>query len=185
MINIKNLEHDKLTINHWQLNESESWCILGRNGSGKQYISQLLSDEFTPNSATELQLPSPEKVGIISFEAQQKTYEQALDAQAPDYIDIDQVATKAKDFLPKDKHGDPLIDQFNLRHRMDTGYLQLSTGESRKLLILQALFSGIELLVCDNPFDSLDIDSCEILSDALGELSRHGVSVLLMLSNRQ
>jgi molybdate transport system ATP-binding protein len=185
MIHILNLAHDKLTINHWQLHQNESWCVLGRNGSGKQYISQLLSGEFVPNNATVLELPSPAKVGIISFEAQQKTYEQALDAQAPDYVDINQVATKAKDFLPKDKHADPLIDQFNLRHRMDTGYLQLSTGESRKLLILQALFSGIELLVCDNPFDSLDVKSCDVLSVALGHLPQHGVSVLLMLSNRQ
>jgi molybdate transport system ATP-binding protein len=185
MINILNLEHDKLTINHWQLQENESWSILGRNGSGKQYISQLLSGVFTPNSVTTLVTPSATEVGVISFEAQQKTYELALDAQAPDYIDINQVATKAKDFLPKDKHTDPLIDQFNLRHRMETGYLQLSTGESRKLLILQALFSGIKLLVCDNPFDSLDVDSCDVLSDALGKLPEHGVSVLLMLSNRQ
>jgi len=185
MINIVNLEHEKLTINNWQLLENESWCVLGRNGSGKQYLDQLLTGTFQPTCFEKLILPNKNKVGMISFEAQQKTYEQALDAEAPDYVEVNEAATKAKDFLPKDRWNDPLISEFGLTHRLDTGYLQLSTGESRKLLILQALFSGIEILVCDNPFDSLDVGSCEALSIALVRLSKTGVSVLLMLSNRQ
>lgn len=185
MINIVNLEHEKLTIKNWQLLENETWCVLGRNGSGKQYLDQLLMGTFQPTSVEKLILPNKEKVGMISFEAQQKTYEQALDAEAPDYVEVNEAATKAKDFLPKDRWNDPLISEFGLSHRLDTGYLQLSTGESRKLLILQALFSGIEILVCDNPFDSLDVGSCEALSIALARLSKTGVSVLLMLSNRQ
>lgn len=185
MINIVNLEHKKLTINNWQLLENENWCVLGRNGSGKQYLDQLLTGTFQPTCFEKLILPNKNKVGMISFEAQQKTYEQALDAEAPDYVGINEAATKAKDFLPKDRWNDPLISEFALTHRLDTGYLQLSTGESRKLLILQALFSGIEILVCDNPFDSLDVGSCEALSIALARLSKTGVSVLLLLSNRQ
>jgi len=185
MINIVNLEHEKLTINNWQLLENESWCVLGRNGSGKQYLDQLLTGTFQPTCFEKLILPNKNKVGMISFEAQQKTYEQALDAEAPDYVEVNEAATKAKDFLPEDRWNDPLISEFGLTHRLDTGYLQLSTGESRKLLILQALFSGIEILVCDNPFDSLDVGSCEALSIALARLSKTGVSVLLMLSNRQ
>ena len=185
MINIINLEHDKLTINNWQLRENECWCVLGRNGSGKQYLDQLLTGSFNPTRFKELTIPTKEKVGMISFEAQQKTYENALNAEAPDYVDANEAATKAKDFLPQNRWNDPLISEFGLSHRMDTGYLQLSTGESRKLLILEAIFSGIELLVCDNPFDSLDVASCEALSIALERLSKNGVSILLMLSNRQ
>lgn len=185
MINIINLEHDNLTINHWQLRENESWCVLGRNGSGKQYLDQLLTGTFNPIQFKQLTLPDKEKVGMISFEAQQKTYERALDAEAPDYVEVNEAATKAKDFLPQNRWNDPLISEFGLSHRMDTGYLQLSTGESRKLLILEAIFSGIELLVCDNPFDSLDVASCKALSIALERLSKNGVSILLMLSNRQ
>lgn len=185
MINIINLEHNKLTINNWQLRENECWCVLGRNGSGKQYLDQLLTGSFNPTRFKELTIPTKEKVGMISFEAQQKTYENALNAEAPDYVDANEAATKAKDFLPQNRWNDPLISEFGLSHRMDTGYLQLSTGESRKLLILEAIFSGIELLVCDNPFDSLDVASCEALSIALERLSKNGVSILLMLSNRQ
>jgi molybdate transport system ATP-binding protein len=185
MINVQNFEHEKLTIKNWQLQDNQSGTILGRNGSGKQYINQLLTGTLFPKKCDELTLPSPEKVGLISFEAQQDVYEYALEEEAPDYIDANEVATKARDFLPEDRWNDPLINEFGLSHRLDTKYIHLSTGESRKLLILQKLFSGVDLLVCDNPFDSLDAPSCETLSKALERLALNNVSVLLMLSNRQ
>ncbi|WP_076420931.1 ATP-binding cassette domain-containing protein [Colwellia sp. UCD-KL20] len=185
MINIVNFEHNKLTIKSWQLNKNERWCVLGRNGSGKQYIDQLLTGDLSPYSAEQLTLPDNNKVGMISFETQQEVYEHELKIDASDFINANDIGTQAKDFLPESKWNDPLIAAFGLSHRLETGYRQLSTGEGRKLLILQAIFNGIELLVCDNPFDSLDVESCDALSKALERLSSNGISIVLMLSNRQ
>lgn len=189
MIKIINFEHPQLTINHWQVEQSESWCILGRNGSGKQYLDKLLTGQLTDATVELCQLPQAEKVALVSFETQQRIYEHELKMDASDYIDANDIGTKAKDFLPKDKLTDPLIADFGLSHRLEYGYRQLSTGEGRKLLILQAIFNGVELLICDNPFDSLDEASCLALSHALEHLSQErsesNVTVLLMLSNRQ
>jgi molybdate transport system ATP-binding protein len=60
MINIINFEHPQLHINHWQVDQCESWCILGRNGSGKQYLDQLLTGELTAASVELCQLPQAE-----------------------------------------------------------------------------------------------------------------------------
>ena len=185
MINIVNFEHDKLAIKQWQLLENENWCVLGRNGSGKQYFNQLLIGELLPTSCEQLALPPNDKVVIISFEAQQDIYEAVLEKVSPDYADINQAMIKAKNFLPENKWHDPLVTEFGLSQRLDTSYLQLSTGESRKLLILQSIFQGVDLLVCDNPFDSLDIASCTALSSAFARLSQAGITIVLLLSNRQ
>lgn len=185
MINIVNFEHDKLAIKQWQLLENENWCVLGRNGSGKQYFNQLLIGELLPTSCEQLALPPNDKVAIISFEAQQDIYEAVLEKVSPDYVDINQAMIKAKNFLPENKWHDPLVTEFGLSQRLDTSYLQLSTGESRKLLILQSIFQGVDLLVCDNPFDSLDIASCTALSSAFARLSQAGITIVLLLSNRQ
>lgn len=185
MINITNFEHTKLAVKNWQVLENESWCVLGRNGSGKQYLDQLLTGDLLPTSVDKLTLPSADRIGLVSFETQQDIYEHELKMDATDYIDAHDVGTKAKDFLPQDKLNDQLICEFGLTHRLESGYRQLSTGEGRKLLILQAIFNGVELLVCDNPFDSLDEASCVALSSALERLSKTGINVLLMLSNRQ
>jgi molybdate transport system ATP-binding protein len=185
MIKVKNFKHIHLSVKSWQVLEDENWCILGRNGAGKQYLDQLLMGTLQPEEVDELVLPLASKVGLVSFESQQEVYEHELKIDTSDYIDGNDIGTKAKDFLPKDKLNDNLIDEFGLSHRLESGYRQLSTGEGRKLLILQAIFNGVELLICDNPFDSLDEASCLALSNALERLSKTGINVLLMLSNRQ
>lgn len=185
MINITNFEHPKLVVKSWQVLKNESWCILGRNGSGKQYLDQLLTGELLPESVGTFSIPNLNKVGMVSFESQQEIYEHELKIDATNDTNANDIGTPAKDFLPQDKLNDPLINEFGLSHRLESGYKQLSTGEGRKLLILQAIFNGVELLVCDNPFDSLDEASCIALSHALERLSKTGINVLLMLSNRQ
>jgi molybdate transport system ATP-binding protein len=185
MINITNFKHAKLTIKHWQILKNESWCVLGRNGAGKQFIDQLLIGLIQPESADEFTLPSADKIGMVSFETQQDIYEHELKIDATDDKNLNDIGTQAKDFLPKDKLNDALISEFGLSHKLESGYRQLSTGEGRKLLILQAIFNGVELLVCENPFDSLDEASCIALSTALERLSKNGINVLLMLNNRQ
>jgi molybdate transport system ATP-binding protein len=184
MINIQNFQHTKLSIKSWQLTQNQNWCVLGKNGSGKQYLDQLFTGELTDANAQACQLPSADKVALVSFEQQQRIYEHELKIDRTDYLDVNDIGTKAKDFLPANKLKDPLIDAFGLSHRLEFGYRQLSTGEGRKLLILQAIFNGVELLVCDNPFDSLDNESCQALSKALQGLSSQGITVLLLLSNR-
>ena len=185
MITINNFQHSKLTINHWQVIKGQSWSVLGKNGSGKQYFDQVLTGKLDADSVDSCILPKKDKVALVSFENQQAIYENELKIDATDYLNENDIGTLAKDFLPKDKLSDPLISHFYLAHRLETGYRQLSTGESRKLLILKAIFEGVDLLICDNPFDSLDKASCIALSDALEKLCHKGITVLLMLSNRQ
>ena len=179
MINIKNFVHLQLTMTNWQVIKKQHWCVLGRNGSGKQYLEQVLKGILQPETADEFIIPPANKVGLVSFESQQNIYENELK------IDTSTMGTQAKDFLPKDKLNDELISAFGLSHRLESDYQQLSTGEGRKLLILQAIFNGVELLVCENPFDSLDEASCLALSTVLERLSKTGVTIVLMLNNRQ
>ncbi|MGJ8691455.1 MAG: ATP-binding cassette domain-containing protein [Thalassotalea sp.] len=185
MIDIKNFQHHQLTISNWQVEQRDTWCVLGKNGSGKQYIDELFTGKLTAQNVGTLTLPPADKIAMVSFETQQRIYEHELKMDASDFLDANDVGTLAKNFLPAEHLNDPLITAFNLSHRLETGYRQLSTGEGRKLLILQAIFNGVELLVCDNPFDSLDEDSCLALSKALAELANNNVTVILLLSNRQ
>ena len=185
MIDINNFKHPKLTISKWQIAEHETWCVLGKNGSGKQYLDQLLTSELKGGTADKLLLPQTDKVAMVSFETQQAIYEHEIKIDRSDYIDKQDIGTLAKDFLPANKLNHPFIEEFGLADKLESGYRQLSTGEGRKLLILQAILSGIELLICDNPFDSLDEGSCLALSNVLEKLAKTHINVLLLLSNRQ
>lgn len=185
LVDIINFKHPKLTINNWQLAKQQSWCVLGLNGSGKQYVDKLLMGELSAISTDKLILPKPSTVSVISFETQQAVYEHELKIDSTDFLDKKDVGTKAKEFLPSNKLDDPLVNAFGLSHRLESGYRQLSTGEGRKLLILSSIFAGAQILVCDNPFDSLDEGSCLALSTAFEKVSILGITVVLLLSNRQ
>ncbi len=157
---------------------------MGRNGSGKQWITALLSGELTSYRADTCCLPDSSDVGVISFERQQQIFEHELAIDESDLTDDVDYGTPVRDFFPSDQLAHPLIDQLHMRHKLDNGYRQLSTGESRKVLIIQSVLNGARLLLCENPFDSLDIDACETLSNALGHIAQH-INVVLLLNNVQ
>lgn len=187
MIQIENIEHPQLKVLHWRINAGESWCVIGRNGSGKQLIDQLLMNELPDcgESGVLQRTLTNEQIALISFEQQQKIFEEQVKLAANDFLSDADTATRAREFLPEASLSDPLIDTLGLRHRLDARYTELSTGESRKLLVLVAIFKGVALLILDNPFDSLDQASCTALSTTLAHICERGIAVVFLLSNRQ
>ena len=158
--------------------------MFGRNGSGKQIIDQLLVGDVVPRQGVVDRAIEPDQIALISFERQQATYEEEWRLAATDIIPEDEWGTRVADFLPLDRLDDTLIDQLNMRHRLQAFYRELSTGESRKLMVLKALLDEAELLICDNPFDSLDQGTVQALSETFRLAVASGVAVILLLSNR-
>ncbi len=184
LIEIADVECDGLEIASWRVGAGEAWCVFGRNGSGKQLLDRLLTGDLTPRTGQlSLAIPSSE-IRLVSFEAQQAIYEEERRLAAGDWIPDDEQGTRVEDFLPRNKLEDPLIDTLRMRHRLRAFYRELSTGESRKLLVLKAILEDAQLLLCDNPFDSLDQQSVAALSDTLAQAVTRGISVVLLLSNR-
>lgn len=59
----------------------------------------------------------------------------------------------------------------------------LSSGELRKLLIINALTMLPDLLILDNPYIGLDETSRAMLDDAFKELIAQGINIILLLCN--
>jgi molybdate transport system ATP-binding protein len=185
MIRITAFKSPDLSVDNWTISSGEAWCVVGPNGSGKQFIDRLLLGQLEGDSRGSVTHELPvTAISLVSFEEQQSIFERELKLAANDLLPESETATRAIDFLPADKINDPLLDALNLRHRLDRPYTQLSTGESRKLLIAQALFQGAEILILDNPFDSLDHKACENLSAALKSVWETGTTMVFLLSNR-
>lgn len=73
---------------------------------------------------------------------------------------------------------------FNIRHIPDKRINYLSSGETRKLLLLKALSASPDLLILDNPYIGLDTESREILDEAITTIISHGISVMLLVADR-
>jgi molybdate transport system ATP-binding protein len=183
-IRLSACHYDGLMVPEWSISPGEGWCLFGLNGSGKQVVDNLLVGEIAPQKGRVEHRLSQQDIALISFERQQAIYEEEWRLAATDIIPEDERGTRVADFLPPSRLDDPLIDALNMRYRLNAFYRELSTGESRKLMVLKALLEGARLLVCDNPFDSLDQKTVAALNETLCQVVASGASVVLLLSNR-
>jgi len=76
---------------------------------------------------------------------------------------------------------DALIEQFGLDDLLDRAFRKLSTGETRKVMLIRALTSDPELLILDEPFEGLDVKSLAALQEHLQEVSQN-IPILCVLN---
>jgi molybdate transport system ATP-binding protein len=173
--------HD-LFIDRFEAGPGEAWCLVGTNRSGIDTFFKLLSGELPDVKAELLELP--ENPGVVSFKRQQALFEEELKKDDTDYLDRIDPGTRAASFLnnPED-HGD-LIKAFAMADSMDKGYRQLSTGQSRKLMLLSQITQGIASLVVQAPYEGLDRASCDELDKALAVCHQWGIQLFITVHNQ-
>lgn len=159
---------------NWTLEENQHWVITGTNGSGKSALSAILAGagDQTSGSITGL----PERVELVSFEAQAELIERELKKDDADIMDVISEGTPVREILEEGKSLNPdfdanlleeLIGKFKLEHMLERSFRKLSTGETRKIMLIRALVNKPGLLILDEPFDGLDVDSMAMLNELL------------------
>ena len=177
-------KHFSLKHINWQLAPKQHWVILGGNGSGKSALAAILWGVGEPISGSIQGLPT--KTALVSFEAQAELIEQERKKDDADILDIIPEGTAVKELLtlPEADAGylAGLIELFKFQPLLERGFRKLSTGETRKLLLIRALACRPELLVLDEPFEGLDAVSIRLLENLLTECARQ--TRIVMVLNR-
>lgn len=175
-----------LSLPALSLNESESWAFVGSNGSGKSALARALSDELTLLTGDrENQF---KHIVRISFEQLQKLVTEEWQRNNTDMLsegEDDTGRTTAEIIQLEQANQDQcqrLAEMFGISHLLNRRFKYLSTGETRKTLLCQALISSPDLLILDEPFDGLDVASRHQLAQLLSELSAQGVTLVLVLN---
>jgi molybdate transport system ATP-binding protein len=170
-----------ITLN---LGPDEHWAIVGANGSGKSSLGKLLCNRLEICSGTAITVDRAE---FVSFE------------QVIEILDFERYHDDS-DFLDRIDHGTPvrefilgtgveddstlieLAEKMNFLPLLDRGIRFLSTGEMRKVVICKALLQKPQLLVLDEPFDGLDVESRGILQQLIADIIAKGIKVVLLLN---
>ncbi|WP_202303839.1 molybdate ABC transporter ATP-binding protein ModF [Dryocola clanedunensis] len=175
-----------LSLNHLTLRSGESWAFVGANGSGKSALARALAGTL-PLLKGE-RSGDFSRVALLSFEQLQKLVGDEWQRNNTDMLSPDEEDTgRTTAEIIQDEVQDPercekLATLFGIQHLLTRRFKYLSTGETRKTLLCQALMPKPDLLILDEPFDGLDVKSREQLAGLLGELSDHGYTLVLVLN---
>ncbi|MAY00557.1 MAG: molybdate ABC transporter ATP-binding protein ModF [Oceanospirillaceae bacterium] len=165
-----------LQVADWQMNAGEFWAITGTNGSGKTVLSLLAAERVVLSKGTADNLPV--NVSYVSLEAQAEQIETERKEDESDLNDSADKGTLIRDFLAPVEDVEAWVEKLGIRHLLDSGFRALSTGESRKVLLINALRERPDLLVLDEPLEGLDQTSRAALSEALDQLQAEGQAIL-------
>ncbi|MFK3861086.1 ATP-binding cassette domain-containing protein [Pseudoalteromonas rhizosphaerae] len=160
----------------WQVESAQHWVLLGGNGAGKSAITAVLLDQANIVSGT--RSCDFKRTEIVSSDLQKQLITAELLADQDDITDGKTSPKLVSELIYQ--QSSPYFDQ-QLCQQLITGFAfetllkqrlrALSTGETRKLMLIKALSNRPELIVLDEPFDGLDVQSVELLRSVLIELS--------------
>jgi molybdate transport system ATP-binding protein len=128
--------------------------VTGPNGSGKSTAARALAARVAGSL-------------LLSAESQQAFYEAQLAADEGNFKQGIDTSSTVRQLLGDAGRSHPLFAAFRLEALWERGYRQLSTGEARKVLLLQAVLGAPPLLILDDPFDGLDRAAVAELAQAI------------------
>lgn len=175
-----------LQINKLAIYKGESWAFVGSNGSGKTALANALCQEGI--------LLSGELINTftcpisLSFEKLQKMIEEEWRRNNTDLLsegEEDTGLTVAEVIQMQIKDNERcllLAKQFGIEYLLSRRFKYLSTGESRKVLLIQLLMNQPDLLILDEPFDGLDVNSRRALNELLALLHQQNLTIVLILN---
>ncbi len=161
--------------------------IIGPNGSGKTTLAKVIEKGW--NIRTNKISGLRDKMSIKSIEFSDihslagfsvEYYQQRFEAMMND--DVPTVASLMGKRVTGDrwKH---LCTRLNLHDVENKRINYLSSGELRKLLLINLLFELPDLLIIDNPYIGLDSASRQLLNETVAQIASQGVSVIMLLCN--
>lgn len=160
-------------------------AIVGLNGSGKTTLGTILEKGRYAYGNRLRFSDSISKVKMLSFTdihsftgVDVQYYSQRMEATANDYV------ATVRDIFKEKNHNEiwtSLSYAFDLDGLLDKKINYLSSGELRKLLIINALCDKPDILIMDNPYIGLDAESRSELDEVIIKLRDSGMSFIMLL----
>lgn len=168
----------QLEIEKFELAATESVLICGDNASGKSLLAQIISGDIKADSG---EIICPDHVAAVSFSLESDVLAQDRHDDNSEAIEggIDW-GRSAGEMIGRGNTLTKVIDLLQIAPLLDKPFKILSTGETRKVLLAQALVKEPDLLVLDEPYAGLDIASQRHLTKVLEQLIAQGTSIVLI-----
>lgn len=158
--------------------------IVGHNGSGKSVLFKMMCGFIFPDQGSVIvngeelgkNKRFPENFGII--------------IDKPGYLG-DKTGFENLRYLAdiqnkiSDEKIKEILERVGLSHTIMQKVKNYSLGMKQKLAIAQAIMEDQEILLLDEPFNGLDVDSVENIRDLLKSLNNQGKTIFLTSHNNE
>lgn len=184
------LAEDKLLkIESLTINRGEFWAFVGANGSGKSALASAIAGSLVCLSGEYFN--TFEKIGHLSAEIINKLISEEWernnsDMLAENEIELGRTVTQV---IQNDVQNKPrflqITKQFGIEYLLDKKFKHLSSGETRKVMLCQLLMHDLDLLILDEPFEGLDVESRKQWATMISSAQQLSVTIVLVLNRYQ
>lgn len=157
----------------WQIAPHEHWGILGLNGAGKSMLLQMVTGQVWPSSGNltvlgekfgQTSIPSLQKrIGWVSNALQQKLHQfDTVESivLSGKFASIGVYEKTTREDLEKAAE---ILEVLGIAEIQKRPYEMLSQGQRQLVLVARAMMSDPEVLILDEPCNSLDLFAREEL----------------------
>jgi molybdate transport system ATP-binding protein len=187
LIRINNLQIYNTVVSA-EIAEAELVAVIGPNGSGKTTFAQMIRGELRDIKGAVNSSIDYRQISYSAYSADSKGfhysdfyYQQRYNAF--DIADVDTVEQYLQ-YSASDVYMQELFTAVLPQHVLKTKIIELSSGETRKMLLLKNLFKEAKIYILDNPFSGLDQAAVFAFVDLFQTIvGQYGKTIILLLND--
>lgn len=178
-------ESASLRIDEWDIAPGQHWGVFSTHSHGSSLLVSLLAKQQVPERG--IISEAPERIGCVSLHEQQKLLDIELARDDTDFLDQIDYGTSVEGLILEAgctrSELEVLLEKTDLTQLRLRGFRQLSTGETRRLMLARALATQPQMLILDEPYTGLDTHHRQQLSALLTELAKQ--MTLIVVTSRE
>lgn len=203
-ITVRYLDKTLFTGLNWELLKGQHWAITGNSGSGKTALLNTIAGKFNvinggihyhfydqyrqQHTVTDPYFTYRNLLAQVAhhhnFRNRSNTtdfyYQQRFNSMdASDAPTVQQYLYGENGAASREE---PLLAPLRIGPLMEKELIKLSNGETRRVMIAKALLEKPVLLMLDNPFSGLDVQTRQHFMEMVNRIIASGITVLLVTS---
>ena len=185
----------------WEIHNGEIWTIAGANGSGKSLLADVICgryglkegyvqyhfiDKIKQESGSEEHIWPEQFIKTVRFNSaySMADFREMYYQQRFHSTEVEDIPSVSDILNGKNSDADSVhrvISLMNIGRLKNRRLIHLSSGELRRFIIACILLDNPRMLIFDNPFIGLDIESRQQLNEIFTRLNNNGIQLLFLI----